>query len=119
MQTNANVEVEIKNPQNIYDSDDEVHSLGEEEWENSEQPDLFYKDNRNSNANTNTHDNRGADIDDQEDILSDYVQDKDSSRLHKASEENLMHRKYMKSIEEEEDELFEKLRSEDRKVRRT
>ena len=66
-----------------------------------------------SNQNTNTHVNKANDFDDQEDILSDYIpQSAEKERyMNKASEENLGRNRYMQSIEEVEDELFDKLRS--------
>lgn len=55
----------------IYDSDEEIESLsdGDEDWNKDNQtPDLFYKDNHNSNANTNAQDNE-----DHSDVLSDFI----------------------------------------------
>ena len=55
---------------------------------------------------------------DQEDILSDFIPQQ-AIRNEKSSEENLLTNRYMQSIEEVEDELFDKLKSEDNKVKRT
>lgn len=74
-----------------------MESLGEEDWDNENTPNLFYKDNHHSNANTNTHDQRAQDMEDQEDILSDYIPNEPPTTRHKASDDNLRQR-YMQSI---------------------
>lgn len=55
-------------------------------------------------------------IDDQEDILSDYIPQQSidyENRLNQGSEQNLKNRNFMQSIEEVEDELFDRFKNQD------
>ena len=52
---NIQIPIQGKKENKIYDSDEEVESLGEEDWGENNTPYLFYKNKEFSNANTNAN----------------------------------------------------------------